>query len=165
MYIILSRIFQNGADIWKYQELLNKLNMMIRLQNLKVRSGVNFMNIFRARFSYERLFLVTFKLEKEVRTKNAHEKRWWNWPQFWLTFFFLTLPTMTREIFDPVRPSTWMTCTFWIWSCFKIARSKAPTLLHSKILFELSKKCRTFFRTIFREETLKWLLHFQSSHT
>jgi len=36
--------------------------------------GVNFTNVFCARFSYERLFLVKFKLEKGVRTKNAREK-------------------------------------------------------------------------------------------
>jgi len=43
-------------------------------------SAFNFTNIFRTRFSYELLFLVTFKLEKDVRTKNACKKCWWNWP-------------------------------------------------------------------------------------
>ncbi len=46
-----------------------------------LRLGVNFTNIFCTRFSYKHLFLVTFKLEKDVCTKNARKKRWWNWRQ------------------------------------------------------------------------------------
>jgi len=41
---------------------------------IMVHPGVNFTNVFRGRFLYERLFLVMFKLEKDVCMKKAREK-------------------------------------------------------------------------------------------
>ncbi len=48
-------------------------------------SGVNFINVKRTNFLYVydilAAFLVTFWLWQKIRTKNAREKCWWNWPQ------------------------------------------------------------------------------------
>jgi len=45
--------------------------------------GVNFINVKRANFKYEsafrQLFLLTCNCQKDVRTKNARVKHWWNW--------------------------------------------------------------------------------------
>jgi hypothetical protein len=41
---------------------------------VKLTPGVNFINVFCARILYECLFLVMFKLEKDVCTKNACKK-------------------------------------------------------------------------------------------
>ncbi len=44
--------------------------------------NVNFINILRTNFSYERLFLLLrFGFVKKIRTKNLYVKRWWNWAQ------------------------------------------------------------------------------------
>jgi len=42
-------------------------------------SWVNFTNILRAHFSYESSFKAEKSCSKDVRTKNSHVKRWWNW--------------------------------------------------------------------------------------
>jgi len=48
---------------------------------------VNFINIKRSNFMYESLFLVTFWLWTNFRTKIARVKHWWNWHLVSLLFF------------------------------------------------------------------------------
>ncbi len=52
---------------------------------VKLIPGVNFINVKRANFSYEHRFYTWVWLEKScqnnVRTKNSHVERWWNWFQ------------------------------------------------------------------------------------
>ena len=94
-----------------------------------------------------------------------YEWRVWKSELFSPTFSSSTAPTMSQQHFDRGRTSTWMTCIFWIWSCFRIAKLEATTtrVSHLKILFELCARCRFFLRTMFRGKNLSWQRHHQSS--
>ncbi len=74
--------------LFKVPITLKSVLKMAQYHVVQETSWVNFTNVFRARFLYECLFLVTFKLEKDVHRKNAREKRWWNWPLVDLLWYY-----------------------------------------------------------------------------